>query len=225
MTTFDIVFSLHLDDIPSPQPRKRQMLLWFQSPNPQTFFNFFYFGCAGSQLWHAGCLAVAWDPCSPTRHWTWAPCTGPTEKFPQPSLTPSCSLFSLCWGKRGFCSYLQRPSDPLDPSLVFTRRPSTLALLSPSFIFHSLNPSAYGHMSVCSFSKSHKRWVQLKHSFGPTAPSPDTLLFSFSQQNFSKCMSTHCLHQTPFSPPLTALNRVTDKLHVAIPKVVPAALM
>lgn len=99
--------------------------------------------------------------------------------------------------------------------------PPPLHFFPPSFIFHSLNPSAYGHMLMCSFSKN-QRWVQLKHSFGPTAPSPpDSLLFSSSQQNFSKCMSTHCLHpQTPFSPPLTALNRVTDKLYVAIPKVV-----
>lgn len=78
--------------------------------------------------------------------------------------------------------------------------PPPLCFFPPSFIFHSLNPSAYGHMLVCSFSKS-QRWVQLKHSFGPTAPSPpDALLFSSSQQNFSKCMSTHCLHPKPPSP-------------------------
>lgn len=66
-------------------------------------------------------------------------------------------------------------------------------------------------------------------SHGPLCS--DSLLSApLCSKNFSKCVSTHCLYPrtpsplqstliNPLSPPpLTALNRVTDKLHVAIAK-------
>lgn len=58
---------------------------------------------------------------------------------------------------------------------------------------------------------------------------PDSLLFLSLQQKFLKCVSTVftpepllpslLLYQLPSSPLLTALHRVTSKLHVAISKV------
>lgn len=200
------------------------MLLWFQSTNPQTFFYFFLFWlCQVSAVacWVFSC--GMWDPVPQPGIEPGPPCTGPPEKFPQPSLTHSCSLFSPLLREEVLLLLLSVSSDPLDPSLSrFYQEALHPCTSFPHPLFFILWIPQ--HMDTClcvSFSKN-QWWVHLKHSFGPTAPSPpDSLLFSSSQQNFSKCMSTHCLHpQTPFSPPLTALNRVTDKLYVAIPKVV-----
>ena len=103
-------------------------------------------------------------------------------------------------------------SDPLEPSLFYQEAPHACSSFPRPWFFILWIPQRMD-MLMCSFSKN-QWWERLRHSFSPTAPSP---LTHCSSHLCSKTQNV-CL-PTAFTPPLTALNKVTDKLYVAIPKV------
>lgn len=199
MTTFDDRFSLHLDDIPSHSTKKReQMLLWFQSTNPQTFFNFFLFWlCRVSAVacWLFSC--GMWDPVPQPGIEPGPPCTGPIEKFPQPSLTPSCSLFSPLLREEVLLLLLSVSSDPLDPSLsrFYQEALHPCASFPHPLFFILWIPQ---HMDTCLCVHSQKANDEYNQNT-PLAPQHPLLLTPCSSHLHSKTSQNVCLH-TVFTP-------------------------
>ena len=144
---------------PHTQPRKQNRCFSdFRAPIHKPSFIFFYFGCARSQLWHAGCLAVACGILFPNQALNLGPPALDHQRNSHSLLLPTHVLCSpLCWGKRCFCSYSASPLILWTHlSLVFTRRPSTLALLSPILYFSfSESLSIWTHAYVFHSQKTN----------------------------------------------------------------------
>lgn len=162
MTTFDDRFSLHLDDIHSHSTEKtEQMLLRFHSTNPQTFFYFSLFWLcrvsAGAR-WMFSCSM--WDPVPQPGIEPGPPCIGPLEKFPQAFSYPLVFFvlpFAEGRGASAPTQHLFWPSGAISLSFL-PGGPPPLHFFPPSFIFHSLNPSAYRHAYVFHSQKTNDEY-------------------------------------------------------------------
>lgn len=101
------------------QPRKQNRCFSdFIAQIHKPSFIFLYFGCAGSQLGHAGCLVVACGIQFPSQALNLGPpALDHWRNSHKPSLTHSCSLFSPLLREEVLLLLLSISSDPLEPSL------------------------------------------------------------------------------------------------------------